>query len=468
MAEAAGDPDFEFNPIDALDNSDFSDTCEYDDRLDHQHTIYGITYTGALDIWRNCDGEDNTFVVLSAASDPVDHGVTLYYLAVDDADYEAFDVLERSFYVNTEGVADLIEEAMPIDGGESGANPDDFVSFIDDGGTFALTIPKAWDDIINDEWVVDGDVIGRSLYAAPDIAEFEKSWLAPGLFVGTSASLAETYTPEEALDFFDYSDECTYDERYEYEDGYLLGAYDIWRECAEVEGQSYVVFSANPLNEDGEIENGQLAILYSDLVSQGDVDAFIEIMATLVVASADGEMESSAAASLPTATIVTNALNVRNGPGTNYARVAAVYQDDEVTVAGQSGNCAWLQVVTPDGQPGWVSGKSTYVELNGACEQIPEAEIATPQSSAGGRAASSAKGCYLFQNQLGTELTLTFTQADTKQNVTFKIPARGEQQQCFDPGPYTYTLDAPPPWGSTNGELTVSAGDNYTFPISGD
>ncbi len=198
------------------------------------------------------------------------------------------------------------------------------------------------------------------------------------------------------------------------------------------------------------------------------MDAFIEIMATLVVASADGEMESSAAASLPTATIVANALNVRNGPGTNYARVAAVYQDDEVTVAGQSGDCAWLQVVTPDGQPGWVSGKSTYVELNGDCEQIPEAEIATPQSSAGGRAASSAKGCYLFQNQLGTELTLTFTQADTKQNVTFKIPARGEQQQCFDPGPYTYTLDAPPPWGSTNGELTVSAGDNYTFPISGD
>ena len=57
-----------------------------------------------------------------------------------------------------------------------------------------------------------------------------------------------------------------------------------------------------------------------------------------------------------------NALNVRTGPGTNYARVGTVYQNDEVTVAGQSGNCAWLQIATPDGQPGWISGKSSYVD----------------------------------------------------------------------------------------------------------
>jgi hypothetical protein len=105
MAQAEGDPDFEFSPIDALESSDFSDTCEYDDRVEHEHTIYGISYSGAYDIWRNCDGEDNAFIVLSAASDPVDHGVTIYFLAVDDGDYEAFDVLERSFYVNTEGVS---------------------------------------------------------------------------------------------------------------------------------------------------------------------------------------------------------------------------------------------------------------------------------------------------------------------------------------------------------------------------
>jgi len=45
--------------------------------------------------------------------------------------------------------------------------------------------------------------------------------------------------------------------------------------------------------------------------------------------------------------------------------------------------------------------------------------------------------------------------------------SRGENLYCLDPGRYTYTLDAPPPWGSTNGEMVVNAGDRYLFPIRG-
>jgi hypothetical protein len=75
------------------------------------------------------------------------------------------------------------------------------------------------------------------------------------------------------------------------------------------------------------------------------------------------------------------------------------------------------------------------------------------------------KGCYLFENQLGAEVTLTFTARDWQWSDTFKVPAGQSKEYCFDPGRYTYTLDAPPPWGSTNGELEVQAGDRYRFPI---
>ena len=35
-------------------------------------------------------------------------------------------------------------------------------------------IPKLWDDLINDEWIVDDEVIGRALTAAPDLARLRR------------------------------------------------------------------------------------------------------------------------------------------------------------------------------------------------------------------------------------------------------------------------------------------------------
>jgi hypothetical protein len=77
------------------------------------------------------------------------------------------------------------------------------------------------------------------------------------------------------------------------------------------------------------------------------------------------------------------------------------------------------------------------------------------------------QGCYLFENQLGAELTVTFTAQDRQWNDSFKIAANGTKEYCLDPGRYTYTIDAPPPWNSINGELQVNPGDRYRWPIKG-
>ncbi|RPI58253.1 MAG: hypothetical protein EHM56_02275 [Chloroflexi bacterium] len=79
----------------------------------------------------------------------------------------------------------------------------------------------------------------------------------------------------------------------------------------------------------------------------------------------------------------------------------------------------------------------------------------------------SGQGCYLFENEIPAELTVTFTAQDRQWSDSFKIPASGTREYCLDPGRYTYTIDAPPPWDSTNGDLVVNPGDRFRWPIRG-
>lgn len=100
----------------------------------------------------------------------------------------------------------------------------------DDSGTISLHVPKTWTDTRSEDWVLDENEgpIGAAFYAAPDVDEFNESWEAPGIFVGVSEDIAAALTPAEALDALDFSDDCTYDDRYDYESANLEGVYDVW------------------------------------------------------------------------------------------------------------------------------------------------------------------------------------------------------------------------------------------------
>jgi serine protease Do len=462
------DVDEDFGTVEALDAADMSEECEYVDRGQHSHTIYGITYEGAYDIWSDCGGVGNTFIVLVAASQPVDHAMILQFVAIDDADLEAFDILARSFYVETEATADLIENASQEEGGE-----DDALVLVDEESMFRVVVPPTWTDWTNDDWELDGDVVGRMVTAAPDVDAFNDRWDTPGVFLAVSETLGEGFTSEELLDFFDFSDDCTYDDRYEYSNQSLEGVYDTWLDCGDIEGGTFIVMAAAPVDDED-----LAVILYINMPSEDDVPAFDQLLSTLVVASGNEEAlteepDDLDAGDSPTATVVVRALNVRNGPGTGYQKVGAVADGDELEVIGQVDNCSWLYVVGPDGQEGWVSGNEAYVSINTDCAEIPEVPApeepsasAAPAAQTGpSSSATASSGCYVFQNNLGAELTITFTNAAGNWNDTFRVGPDEEVERCFEPGAYTYTLDAPPPWGSTNGNLDVAAGDYYLFPI---
>lgn len=442
---------------DLLDSVDLSDKCEYDDRYEHSHTIYGMTYTGAFDVYTNCDGEENEFAYLVAQSEDLSHAVFIEFLATTDADVEAFDVLLRSFYIDAAATGENTETTAGAD--------DAYTVISDDTGTLAVRVPVEWSDVSSGDWILDDKPIGLSLKAAVNLEEYDSSWSAPGLFFGVSKEFAGSDSAE-VLDAMDYQENCKSSERFDYDDSVFVGNYDLWEGCGGTDSL-WVVLAAQPK------ESSDYLVLLNVLLPQKeDISALDEIFKSFNVSYSDDDSTGGDENALPLAEVTTNALNIRSGPGTSYERVGSVGQGDQLVVIGQVDNCSWLNVQTRDEVVGWVSGNARYVTLDTDCTEIPEVEAPPPPQNSGSNqrpspaAPTSTKGCYLFQNQLGAELNITFTRKGDGWNTTFKVAEDAEVQQCFDPGDYTYTLDAPPPWGSTNGELTINAGDNYTFPIS--
>jgi len=92
-------------------------------------------------------------------------------------------------------------------------------------------------------------------------------------------------------------------------------------------------------------------------------------------ASARGEEDAAADAVAPAAvtaridTARTRGLNVRNGPGAGYARLATLAADDVAAAVGRTADGGWLELALPSGTTGWAS--SYYLAVDGDIERLP-------------------------------------------------------------------------------------------------
>lgn len=433
----------------ALEWPALQETCTYDDRYEYENVIYGITYQGAYDLYYDCDGTDNAFVYLIVQSESYEQTMFIEFLALDEADWEALSVFFQSFYLG-----EVTESA----GGSEESTAEEFMVINDDSETLVVRVPTAWTDISSGDWELDGRVVGLRLEASPDLDSYNDSWTTPGLFFGASPEFSGS-APADILDILDFSDDCTRSDRFEYDDSVFSGHYDLWEACGDTE--THIVFLAASPKENPDY----LVLLGVQMPSADDFTTLDEIFKSFNLNLAPDGIGNVT----PTAQVVVNALNVRSGPGTNYSRIGGVSRGETLVVIGEYNNCSWLNVQTRGELTGWISGSSQYVNFTANCAEIPAVEPPPPPQSTGARSGGGSvgnQGCYLFQNGIGPELTITYTRRGDGWNVTFKVPPDGEYRQCFPPGDYTYTLDAPPPWGSTNGEMTVSAGDNFLFPIT--
>ncbi len=111
---------------------------------------------------------------------------------------------------------------------------------------------------------------------------------------------------------------------------------------------------------------------------------------TAAVAQAAGPSARSEAqpATPPQAEVIVTALNVREGPGTNYPVVAVARQGDQFDIVGVNAAQNWLQIVRADGSQAWISGWPDYTRVTGSLAELPvvqpaAAPVAAPASSAG-------------------------------------------------------------------------------------
>lgn len=153
-------------------------------------------------------------------------------------------------------------------------------------------------------------------------------------------------------------------------------------------------------------------------------------------------------------------LNVRSGPGTQYAIIGAVNQNDRLPVTGRPrGYCNWFQVQLPSGQLGWIAGPPTYSTLEGNCNDVSVVPTPTPPPP-------PTKPCVRFDNHFNKVADVTLTiPGNANWNQKFNVAPRGRQTQCLAPGRYTFSIGVPGV-GSVNGEFTLERGDGLlVIPI---
>jgi serine protease Do len=139
--------------------------------------------------------------------------------------------------------------------------------------------------------IPNGELVGASIWAAPDLDGFTGTWDTPGVKfdVTSRVDLFGGY-----LDFLDLltdglSDYCVFEGRYDYEDNLYRGAYEFYESCGGRD-TSYLVLTAVPIDDPGAF----LIEVEVQIVSDADLEALDSIIASFnVIGSLPGGLSMS-------------------------------------------------------------------------------------------------------------------------------------------------------------------------------
>ncbi|HEX5672362.1 MAG TPA: peptidase S1, partial [Acidimicrobiia bacterium] len=161
---------------------------------------------------------------------------------------------------------------------ESSATYTEYTLISDDTGAMQVEVPVEWSDIDGAPYV---DAEGRNITdvrAAPDLTGFLETWGTPGMIFSASSAWAESTSEEALLDLYldSLETQCTYDDRYVYEDPAYNGFYDLYFECGDTLA-TYVVVAAQPP------EGGFIILVQVQANEDRDFDALDRILASFFV-----------------------------------------------------------------------------------------------------------------------------------------------------------------------------------------
>jgi serine protease Do len=150
----------------------------------------------------------------------------------------------------------------------------------DDTVSIQVDVPNYWTDFNGGSWTFDDEVIGVAINAAPNLADFQVSYNVEGIFFGASNEFAKYGGYVQFLDYYTgtYSEKCTLDGRFEYNDGLYRGKYDQYSNCDGVGGfDAYVLSAVDILDPTSKI------ILVEVQTYPGDIATVQKIMDTFYV-----------------------------------------------------------------------------------------------------------------------------------------------------------------------------------------
>ncbi len=219
-------------PEDITDNWDFSSSCT----LTSNDLLSTDSLDGRLAVWTAC-GDTNASLLTVVGLSSTEPSLTLAIGIVRTvADLEAYTTAIDTLSVSRElgtaldssAVVELVAEYI----GDPVSDPGfTFVEVRDDSDTLTIRAPSTWTDTAGEPWdKADGDV-GESLTAAPDISGFTGTWTVPGVFYGSSEEQAIPDTLGLLLNEYLFDGDCTYGNRYAFENTLYAGVFDIWTEC---------------------------------------------------------------------------------------------------------------------------------------------------------------------------------------------------------------------------------------------
>ena len=153
----------------------------------------------------------------------------------------------------------------------------EYTLLTDDSGLIQVSVPTEWSDISGVPWNRGADDLGPALSAAPDLAAWQAGWGTPGVFIGASATLGQT--PQQMLDDLSFGD-CTYDDRYDYDDGLYVGLFDYYVNCGP-EGSTFIVVAAQPPDGSFDILVEIVVVTDRDLAAADEVIGTFQVIGSL-------------------------------------------------------------------------------------------------------------------------------------------------------------------------------------------
>jgi hypothetical protein len=144
-----------------------------------------------------------------------------------------------------------------------------------------VEVPTAWGNVLGNGWHARGlppfpeeELIGPGLNASPNVAAWSGDFETPGVFIGVSRRVLQTYTPRQLASEITYA-RCTFDRREPYTNHAFTGEVVHWR-CPG--STRWIVLAATPTGA-----RDYVLWIQTKLVDERDVEAYNRILSTFEV-----------------------------------------------------------------------------------------------------------------------------------------------------------------------------------------